>query len=169
MYELKRLSKEAVPSALERAERYRLLNEPHEAESICLDVLEVDPDNQQALKTLLLACTDGMTTNPISAYRKALEVVPRLEGEYRQAYYNGLICERRAKASLHGGGPASGFVAYDWFEKALKFFDRAIEIRPAGNDEALLRWNTCVRILKQDSSLRPEPEERFQPMMDSLE
>ena len=38
-----------MPAALEKALRYRLLNEPVEAESICRDVLEVDPDNQAAL------------------------------------------------------------------------------------------------------------------------
>jgi len=42
MYELKRLTKEAVPRALEKAERYRLLNEPTEAESICQDILRVE-------------------------------------------------------------------------------------------------------------------------------
>jgi len=58
MFELKLLTKVAVPKALERAERYRFLNEPGEAESICLDVLRVEPDNQKALITLLLALTD---------------------------------------------------------------------------------------------------------------
>ena len=58
MFELKPLSREAVPAALEKAMRYRLLNEPGEAESICHDVLHVDPGNQQAIVTLLLALTD---------------------------------------------------------------------------------------------------------------
>ena len=55
MSELKSLHKDAIPAALEKAERYRLLNEPGEAESICLDILHVDPENQQAIVTLLLA------------------------------------------------------------------------------------------------------------------
>src|SRR5512145_3059910 len=58
MYHLKPLSKDAVQSALAKAERYRFLNEPGEAESICLDVLAVDAHNQSALITLLLALTD---------------------------------------------------------------------------------------------------------------
>jgi hypothetical protein len=45
---LKPLSVDAIPSALVNAERYRFLNEPGEAESICLDVLAVDPANQAA-------------------------------------------------------------------------------------------------------------------------
>src|SRR5579864_3525344 len=56
--ELKTLSLEAVPRALAKAERYRLLNEPGEAESICRDALDADPDNQDALVMLLLALTD---------------------------------------------------------------------------------------------------------------
>jgi len=58
MSELKQLHKDAIPAALEKAERYRLLNEPGEAESICLDVLTVNPDNQRAIIVLLLALTD---------------------------------------------------------------------------------------------------------------
>ena len=58
MFELKRLSADAIPAALEKALRYRLLNDPAEAESICHDVLRIDPENQQALVNLLLALTD---------------------------------------------------------------------------------------------------------------
>ena len=61
-FELKTLHAEALPRALEKAERYRLLNEPSEAESICLDVLAIDRDNQAALVTLLLALTDQFET-----------------------------------------------------------------------------------------------------------
>jgi len=58
VFTLKLLHKEGIPAALDKAERYRLLNEPAEAESICLDVLAIEPDHQQALITLLLALTD---------------------------------------------------------------------------------------------------------------
>ena len=44
--------------ALEKAERYRLLNEPILAESICLDILDADPQNAKAVVTMLLAITD---------------------------------------------------------------------------------------------------------------
>ena len=43
--ELKRISQAALPAALAKAERYRLLNEPEQAESICRDVLAVEPKN----------------------------------------------------------------------------------------------------------------------------
>ena len=64
MFELKHLSAAAIPRALEKAERYRLLNEPWEAESICLDVLSVEPQNQQALVMLILALTDAFAESP---------------------------------------------------------------------------------------------------------
>ena len=62
MFELKLLSMSAIPAALAQAERYRLINEPVEAESICLDVLEIEPGNQDALITLLLARADQFDT-----------------------------------------------------------------------------------------------------------
>src|SRR5687767_11554788 len=98
MFELKRLSKEAVPEALDKAERYRLLNEPTEAESICLDILEVDPANQKALVILLLALTDEFAAGNSQSVEQARAVLPRLESEYDRRYYAGIICERRGKA-----------------------------------------------------------------------
>ena len=64
MFELKPLHPDAVQAALARAERYRLLNEPSEAESICLDILAVEPDNQPARIMLLLSLTDQFDTAP---------------------------------------------------------------------------------------------------------
>lgn len=34
------------------------------------------------------------------------------------------------------------------FEKALRCFEEAEKIRPEGNDDAILRWNRCVRLLQ---------------------
>ena len=58
MYALKPISDASVSGALAKAERYRLLNEPNEAESICRDILAVEADNQQAWISLILALTD---------------------------------------------------------------------------------------------------------------
>src|SRR5947209_7539003 len=107
MFELKPLSKEAIPRALEKAQRYRLLNEPVEAQSICLDVLRIDPENESALVCLLLALTDQFDEEIQDAVVQAREVLPRLRDGYSRAYYAGIICERRAKAQLKHGGPAS--------------------------------------------------------------
>ena len=160
MYELKPLSKEAIPRALEKAQRYRLLNEPVEAQSICLDVLRIDPENESALVCLLLALTDQFDEEIQDAVVQAREVLPRLRDGYSRAYYAGIICERRAKAQLHHGGPASGFAAYDWFRDAMTWYEKAETIRPPGNDDALLRWNTCARILMRHPHLQPGPQER---------
>jgi hypothetical protein len=166
MSELKRISPEAIPSALEKAERYRLLNEPAEAESICLDVLAIDPDNQKALVMLLLALTDQFQTGPVECFRQAQAVVPRLQGEYERHYYSGILWERRGHARLSQGGPGSGAVAQEWLRKAMGFYEKAEAVRPAGNDDALLRWNTCVR-LHLRHHLEPEAErEEFQPALE---
>ena len=166
MFELKPLSKGAVVKALEKAERYRLLNEPVEAESICQDILRLEPDNQPALVTLLLALTDQFEEGFAESTAQAQALVPRLGGEYERAYYSGLICERRAKAQLRLGGPGSGYVAFATFREAMEWYEKAEALRPAGNDDALLRWNTCARILDRHPHLRPAPEERSEPLLE---
>lgn len=145
MFELKTLSREAVGRSLEKAERYRLLNEPEEAESICLDVLAVAPDNRQALVILLLALTDQFPYAAADAIRRAQELIPRLDGEYDRAYYSGIICERRANARLAGQASGSQEVAYDLYRQAMRWYEKAEELGTFGNEDALLRWNTCAR------------------------
>ena len=61
MFTPKPLSPESLDAALAKAKQYRLLNEPMEAESISLDILEAKPDHQSALTMLLLAITDQFT------------------------------------------------------------------------------------------------------------
>lgn len=151
MFELRPLSPAAITAALAKAERYRLLNEPSEAESICLDILAVDGTHQDALTTMLLAITDEFQGEGDAARSARAEaILPKLADEYSRAYYAALIKERRARAyAKHGRGP----LAYDWAVDALHGFDRAMTLRPAGNDDAVLRWNACVRLL----ALLPEP------------
>jgi hypothetical protein len=166
MRELKPLSRDAVDAALAKAERYRLLNEPHEAESICLDVLTIDATNQAALITLLLALTDQFAEVP-AAHQRARETLSSLHSEYDKAYYAGIISERRAKAQLARGGAGSSVGAYDWLTEAMRDFERAQSLRPPGNDDALLRWNACARFLDRHPQLRPAHEE--QPEIEMLE
>jgi hypothetical protein len=160
MSELKKLSKEAIPAALEKANRYRLLNEPGEAESICLDVLKADPDNQEAIITLLLALTDRFTRGYGVSDTQAKELLSRIRGDYERAYYSGIFSERRAKAKLSQNTPDCRFQAYDLFHDAMQWFEKAESVRPHGNDDALLRWNTCARIIEQNKLVRREEEER---------
>jgi hypothetical protein len=163
-FPLKPITKNGVAAALEKAERYRLINDPSSAESICLDVLAVDPENQQALVTLILAISDQSEEAPAAAYGRAMEALPRLTEEYKRVYYEGLICERRAKAHLAVGSPNVGEVAYDWLRRAMEHYERAEKIRPPGNDEPILRWNTCVRILERGKQhLRPSIPQEYEP------
>src|SRR6266567_3122341 len=85
MFELKRLSEDAIPAALEKALRYRLLNETAEAESICHDVLEIDPENQEALVLLLLALTDRFGKGYAVGVIQAQEVLSRLRSDYEKS------------------------------------------------------------------------------------
>ena len=150
MFELKPLSKEAVPSALEKAKHYRLLNEPGAAESICLDILRVEPDNQEALVTLVLAMSDRFARDYAVGDTQTQDYLSRIEDEYERAYYTGIIYERRAKAVLNRNTPLSASNAYELFRQAMNWFDKAEAIRPAGNDDAILRWNGCARIVMRN-------------------
>ena len=165
-FELKPLSRDAIPAALEKAHRYRLLNEPGEAESICQDILAVDPENQDALVTLFLALTDQFDDRLAAVVEHARDVLPRLRDEYSRLYYGGILCERRAKAHLKRGGPVAGHSAYEWLHQAMDCFEKAAAIRPPANDDAILRWNTCARMLMHPPGLTPEAEEAFQPWLE---
>jgi hypothetical protein len=164
MYELKILSQDAIPRSLERAHRYRVLNEPVEAESICLDVLRIDSENHEALVTLLLARTDQFGSGVTEA--QARELLPNLDDDYERAYYAGIISERRAKARLRQGAPGARFDAYQWFREAMAHYEHADALKPLGNDDAALRWNTCVRILMRSPELQPCSEERTETMLE---
>lgn len=164
MFELKPMSPGGIPAALAKVERYRLLNEPREAESICLDVLDVEPDNQQALVMLLLARTDQFQHGPPDIVVRAQGVLRRLHGEYERAYYGGIICERRAKAIMMAGAPGFGGMAYEWLREAMGWFEKAEALRAPGNDDAVLRWNTCARLLNDNPQLQPRAEEDFSPV-----
>lgn len=166
MFELKPISGASVGAALQKAERYRLLNEPSAAESICLDVLAADPDNQQATILLLLSITDQFGDQPAAGVSRALEVLPQIEDEYKRAYYHGIICERRAKAHLRQTHPGAAEIAYHWFRQAMSWYEQAEASRPPGNDEALLRWNTCARLVDRDEHVRPRPPEDFAPSLE---
>ena len=164
MHDLKPLSREAVPAALAKAERYRLLNEPGEAESICLDVLQVEPGNQEAMVMLILALTDQFPLAPSSsrtAPSRAMDLVLQLSDSYDREYYAGIVRERRAKAVLHRDSYASTATAIEWLREAMASYERAEAIRPAHNDDAVLRWNACARLLQQlphtEQDTREEP------------
>src|SRR5947208_14026399 len=104
-FKLKEISLEGIDAALSKAELYRFLNEPEEAESICQDVLVVQPGHQLALRTLVLALTDQFTGDASDPYSAAVDAFQQLTDAYERFYYTGLLSERRAKALLKAARP----------------------------------------------------------------
>ncbi len=170
MLTLKLLSAEAVPDALEKAKRYRLLNEPDDAESICLDILAALPDHQEALITLLLALTDKFRhSGLIPSFDQARDLIARLDDSYSKSYYVGIIFERRAKYHLKQGGPGSGPAAYECFVKAMSAYSEAMSGLDPKNQDAVLRWNSCARILNNNPEVKAEDENGVEPLLDTFD
>ncbi len=162
-FQLKRISTESIPEALAKVERYRLLNEPSLAESICLDILAIAPEDQETLIALLLARTDqfGQGATPASAH----EALAGIRGDYERAYYGGIIWERQAHNHLRQARPNSGSAAYHALRNAMELYEEAEGVRSSGNDDAILRWNTCARIIMRNSAVRPLPFEEAEAIM----
>ena len=164
MFALKPISHDCVANALAKAERYRLLNEPNEAESICHDILQIEPDNQTALINLILALTDQVPRDT-RAFSDAIATVSQLDSPYDRAYYAGIAWERRAKARYETGGPGADRYVYEWIVTALQLFESAEPLRAPGNDDALLRWNACIRFLNHHRELAPAAEDIAEPIV----
>lgn len=164
MFRLKKLSPDAIERSLEKAMRYRLLNEAEEAESICLDVLAIAPNNQDAIVTLILALTDQFPNGSTDSALRALELLSRFAGEYEREYYAGIIFERKANARLAGRTPGAEAVAYDLYRQAMIHYEHAETLSSQGNEDALLRWNSCARQIMRHK-LTPAEEEAREPLM----
>ena len=146
---LKSITRDGIPAALERAHLYRLLNQSDAAESICLDVLSVEENNHDAVVELILALTDQFREGSGDLVSRARALIPRLTSEYDRAYYSGIVCERRAKAVLDRGSMGAAEVATQGFREAMTWYEDAERKRPPGNDDSILRWNTCARLLSR--------------------
>ena len=155
-YQLKQISRAGIPEAISKAELYRSLNEPEEAESICRDILAIESDHQRALRLLGLALTDQFTGRSSDRYLETEQIFKQLKDPYEQLYYMGILYERRAKAQLNSGSPHAWVLSL--FEEALRSFAQAERVRPSGNDDAILRWNRCVRLLQNPAYEWKEPE-----------
>src|ERR1700682_5837779 len=153
---LKTISKSGIAEALSKVELYRSLNEPEEAESICRDILAVEPDHQLALRLLGLAITDQFYGDASERYREVEGLFLKLAERYERLYYTGLLHERRAKAQMHVGRSLHSLSPL--FEEAMRCFAEAETIRPPGNDDAILRWNRCARLLQSHPGFREEKE-----------
>jgi hypothetical protein len=162
METLKKLSRASIGRALERAELCRVRNEPLEAESICRDVLAVEPENHAARVQLVLSLTDQLE-HDMSRLGEAMSVVGGLENEYERFYYSGVVEERAGKAHLTRNTPGTG--AYRALWSAMQWYEKAEAIRPPDNEEAVLRWNACTRLLLRLGHLQPVEENRGEPLM----
>jgi hypothetical protein len=161
--DLKSISREAIPRAVQKAERYRLLNQSWATESICLDILEVDPANQPVLVMLLLALTDQFGPQPGELARRARDVLERLTDPYQSAYYAGIINERLAHAQLASGAMHAEAMAHETLRWAMDSFEKAEKLREPGNDDSILRWNTCARTLER-MRMHEVPEGEWEPV-----
>ncbi len=157
-FNLKQITTASIAEANAKAERYRFLNQPMEAESICLDVLAADPENQLALRNLGLAITDQFAGQASDRYREAEKVFSKLTNDYERLYYTGIMHERRAKSQLNIGRLPHTLLVV--FEEAMRCFAKAEAIRPKANDDAILHWNSCARLLQSrgDTEWRREVE-----------
>ena len=165
MFELKPLSRDAVPGALERATRYRLLNEPGEAESICLDVLQVDPDNQEAIVILLLALTDRFGKGYGIGSTQVEEVLARLVGEMNRSTimaWSASAVPKRNSAKLF---QARRLMPMSGCERLCRGMRKPKPFVPLGNDDALLRWNACARMIMRNQ-LAPRQAGEMEPMLE---
>ena len=151
---LKTISKSGIAEAIAKAELYRYLNEPEEAESICRDILAADPKHMLGLRTLGLAITDQFTGGPSDRYAEVEKIFQSMADAYERNYYTGLLCERRVKAQLRAGRAPHTLLPL--LEKGLQCFGDAEKISPPGNDDAILRWNRCVRLLQSQPDFETE-------------
>lgn len=163
--EIRKISKSSVALALDKAKHYRLLNDPTNAESICRDILDVDPGNQLALSSLILALTDQFHAGS-ERIAEAKSLVNQLHSEYDRQYHRGLICERAGKTTLAAHRPGCQHEAYEWFQEAMQCFDRAEKLSTDDhNDDPILRWNSCARLI-QKHRLTARADESFRPYGD---
>jgi hypothetical protein len=163
--QLKPLSKEGISAALDKAEHYRLLNQPRLAESICLDILAIDAENPSASVILLLALTDQFGKSSSKASKQALMLAQGLKDDYARRYYTGIVHERQAGNALSSGIPGADFDAYEWYLEAMDCYEQAEAIHPPGNDDAILRWNTCARTIAQ-YNLHERPLDDGEPLLE---
>ena len=165
MFQLKPITKEGVPQALVKAERYRMLNEPRLSESICQDILDIEPGNQQAIITMLLSITDQIGKYRLDYSAKVRELISQLNNEYEKQYYSGIVCERQGIAFLVQNFSGGLFTAYEWLREAMDHYEKAESTRPSGFDDAIIRWNTCARLIK-DYDLQPRQYDQYEPPLE---
>ncbi len=163
MLQIKSLSKQSIPKALIRAKHYRLLNEPWQAESICRDVLTIEPTHQLAILLLVLSISDQFGSDKGASESEAKEMCDQLTSEYEQKYYQGIIAERSGMAALNRSTPRASYIAYDYYRNAMDFYDEAQKVQPKDNPDTVLRWNACLRAIQKFKLEPSHDEDRVYP------
>lgn len=170
MIPLKKLEPAAVSAALEKAKQYRLLGEPEEAESICKDILEAVPSQEEAMIILFLALTDKFAHGQLNpAFNQAQEILESLHSSHCKPYYRGILLERRAKHHLKKGGPGSGPLTYEWLIKAMNAYNEAMESCSEDGQKAILRWNSCARVINTNPEVQADSNEANEMLLDSFD
>ncbi len=147
------IHKNTINSALDKAKQYRLLLEPELAVSICLDIFNIDKKHQETIIVYILALSDNLSKQKNDT--KIFDAIKLLTSEYHKKYYTGIYHERKALSLMKGNMSAS--FAYNLFTKAMDFYKQAIEISADDNDDAILRYNSCIRII-QHNRLSPRQD-----------
>ena len=88
---LKPISKDGITQAISRIQLYRYLNEPEEAESICRDILAVEPDHQMAVRLLAMTISDQFSGDPSDRFSEAEGLLNALTDPYERLYFTGLL------------------------------------------------------------------------------
>ena len=78
----------------------------------------------------------------------------------------GIVHERHAKAVLRRGAPGTGTAVYEELHEAMHWYEKAEQSSPAGDDEAILRWNACARTIERHDHLEPGTDDRFVPLLE---
>lgn len=165
-FELKPISRGAIPRAIQKVERYRLLNEPWAAESICRDILAIDPDNQQVIVMLVLSLTDQFATSHGRVMHEVRDALSRITDAYQRVYYTGITSERHGQELLRRVSMGSSTMAYNAFREAMDWYEKAEAIRPPDDDDSILRWNTCARVLLREAHLKPAAVTEYEPALE---
>ena len=129
-----------------------------ETESICLDILELDPNHRSTLDLLLRCRIELLKKGLPQSVARAQELIPQLDSDFDQAFYSGMIREAQARYLLEKRGRATSGVAYSWFRHAMDDFAAASNL-DAGRVEPKLHWNACLRTLENNPQCVPPPED----------
>lgn len=150
MLQFKHIPKESIPEAIAKAKHYRLLNEPWQAESICRDILRIEPNHQETLVILLLSITDQFDAHVcMTSIIEAKKLCKSMQSKYEKWFYKALVEECSGKASLKRDTPRSEYIAYEYYSKAIEFYEKSEKNQPKGNLDCILRRNACIRAINK--------------------